>query len=151
MRLTDSRFRVFICVCRCSNKSFWSASDDFIKRSRLQSTQDGTLVNKYNRQNKQTSVLFLAVKISHHRICILLKTMTVCVPERTGTRKLAAISKNVSAIWYFFLGQSVQEKLMNQSESFEDRALNVDTNKTHNLELLLNAHNFVLFSSRWET
>ena len=34
---------------------------------------------------------------------------------------------------------------MNQSNGFEDKALNVDTDKTQNLELLLNAADFAKF------
>ena len=36
----------------------------------------------------------------------------------------------------------MQENLLNQLNSFEDVALNVDTNKNQNLELLLSAADF---------
>ena len=39
----------------------------------------------------------------------------------------------------------MQKSLVNQSNSFEDVALNVDTYKTFNLELLLDAAGFAKF------
>ena len=50
----------------------------------------------------------------------------------------------------YYFGQSVQENLVNQSYSFEDAALNVDSNKTQNLELLLDVADFET-SSQWKT
>ena len=42
----------------------------------------------------------------------------------------------------FYLGQFVQENLLNQSISFEDVAVNMDTNKSQNLKLLLDVTDF---------
>ena len=74
----------------------------------------------------------------------------LCVPERTGTRETAAMSKNVSTIFTFLFWIYVcllhwavcVRKSLNQSNSCENVALNVDTNTKQNLELLLSAADF---------
>ena len=47
--------------------------------------------------------------------------------------------------YVYYLGQSVSKSLVNQSNGFEDVALNVDTNKTQNLDFLLDAADFAKF------
>ena len=44
--------------------------------------------------------------------------------------------------YVYYLGQFVLENLVNQSKSFTDVVLNVDTNETQNLELLFEAVDF---------
>ena len=44
------------------------------------------------------------------------------------------------------LGSLCKKSLVNQSNGFEDVALNVNTNKTQNLELLLDAADFAKFA-----
>ena len=67
-----------------------------------------------------------------------------------GTRE-SAISKNASSIFYDFIFhficplpwvQFMQENCTSQINNFEDVALNVHTNKSKNLELLLGTVDF---------
>ena len=63
--------------------------------------------------------------------------------KKTGTGNAYVIFTIPFLIQYvYYLGQSVLQNLVNQLNSFEDVAFNVDTNKSQNLELLRDTADF---------
>ena len=115
------------------NKYFHSVKDEMYHSTRLRLVEWNIL--------SFTSWKYLYHCTHKHSLfvyyCEHIQFQILCVPERMGIGKSAAISKNVSTIFTIFFWfnitttlDNLQENLVNQSNSYEDVAFEVDTKKT---------------------